>query len=59
MTNPLRKSAWEGRTGEDRRHRRSGEFFGREIGDKGGHLDMEGLVPSHALKDGLREAVAK
>ena len=41
------------------RNRRRGEIFGREIGDKGGHLGMEGLVPSHTLRYGLREAVAK
>ena len=73
MTNSLRKSAWDTKTGEDRResqpHNLSrGECFGREIGDKKGNGNG-GLVPknrrrnsakmSHALRYELREPVAK
>ena len=49
--------------GYDRRGQKASQphnrRMGQEIGDKGGHLGMEGLVPSHALRYGLREAVAK
>ena len=42
MTNTLRKSAWDTKTGEERRESqphnlRRGEFFGREIGEKKGN----------------------